>query len=152
MGNTDLTLWTPANASSPQRRHELAIAQVRYSTSRLQALQQATRLLGHYPNARPPNPEAYLNGLAEIFARYPLGIVERCADVYDGIAAREKFPPAPSEVKRWCELYTAAALAIVRRGPPKSDPPPHSDEHCASMRERLRDLFRSLKPIADGAK
>jgi hypothetical protein len=137
-------LWTPARVSSPQRRHEQAIAQVRYSTSRLQALQQATRLLGHYPNARPPDPEAYLNGLAEIFEHYPLGIVEQCCDVFFGIAATERFPPSPSEVRRWCDLYTAAALAIVRRGPPQPERAPYSDEHCATMRGRLQKLLHEL--------
>jgi hypothetical protein len=138
-------LWTPANVSSPQRRHAQAIAQVRYSTSRLQALQQATRLLGHYPNARPPDPEGYLNGLAEIFEHYPLGIVEKCCNVYDGIAAVEKFTPAPSEVRRWCDLYTDAALAVVRRGPPPPPRPEFSDAHRATMREKWLGLVAELK-------
>jgi hypothetical protein len=84
-----------------------------------------------------------LNGLAEIFEHYPFGIVERCCDVFDGIASVEKFPPAPCEVRRWCDLYTGAALNVIRRGPPPPEKH-YSEKHSAQMREKIGKLFAEL--------
>lgn len=117
---------------------------VRYSTSRLQALEQAKRLISHFPHARPPDVEGYASGLAEIFENYPIGVVEQCCNVFHGIAAQKSFLPAPAEVIAWCHLRTSSYLAVARRGPPKPEVH-HSDEHCATMRKRLSEFFASFK-------
>lgn len=85
-----------------------------------------------------------MNGLAEIFEHYPLGVVEECCDVFYGIASVEKFPPAPSEVRKWCDLRLAGALNIIRRGPPPPPRPEYSEEHRAKMKPKIQRLFANL--------
>jgi hypothetical protein len=64
--------------------------------------------------------------------------------VFFGIASSAKFAPAPSEVRAWCDLYTGAALNIIRRGVPPPERAPYSNEHCAAMRQRLQKLLHEL--------
>lgn len=139
----ELVPWQPSTSLSPTSKHEAATAMVRYSTSRLSALEQAKKLIGHYPHARPPDTSSYANGLADIFQHYPFGVVEQCCDVFDGIASTKVYLPAPAEVRQWCDLRLQAYQSIVRRGlpPPEIE---YSEEHCATMRERLSKLMHSI--------
>jgi len=119
------------------------MALVRYSTSRLQALEQAKRLIGYYPHAKPPDPDGYANGLADVFEQYPFGVVEECCGLLYGIARTRDFPPTPKVVIDWCESRLGAYQAIVRR----KIPPPekhYSEAHCATMRERLKAFVHGV--------
>lgn len=143
----DLALWQPSTVLSPERKLEQARVMVRYSTSRLQALEQARKLMGHFPHARPPDADGYANGLADIFEQYPIGVVQQCCDVRIGIASLKDFLPSPAAVITWCDRYLGAYQGIIRRGLPK--PEKHFDEkHCATMRDRVSALLPwLLKPI-----
>lgn len=112
---------------------------VRYSTSRPQALEQARKLVGCYPHARPPDGEGYANALADIFEQYPLGIVQECCDARTGIARSREFPPTVAAVVKWCDITLGAYrnLAVMKLPAPEKV---FSEEHCQTMRERLSKL------------
>lgn len=137
-------LWQPSTAPSPEKKWELAVAKVRYSTSRQQALEQARKLVGCYPHARPPDADGYASALADIFEQYPFGVVEECCSPRTGIARGREFPPTVACLVQWCDLRTGAYVGIARRGVPKPEPV-FSDEHCATMRQRLQALMEPFR-------
>jgi hypothetical protein len=95
---------------------------VRYSTSRLSALENARKLIGYFANARPADAEGYIGGLAQIFEDYPLGIVEECCHIKRGVARTcGDFLPSPQRVMDWCDLQLGAAKNLIRIGPPKPE-------------------------------
>ena len=116
----DLQLWQPRTDLSKLSGYERSVAMVRYSTSRLSALENARKLVGHFPNGRAE--EGYINGLADIFEEYPLGIVQECCHITRGIARGcGDFLPAPQRVIDWCSLRLAGSENLIRRGPPKPE-------------------------------
>lgn len=116
----DLQLWQPQTALSKLSGYERSVAMVRYSTSRLNALENARKLVGHFPNGRAE--EGYINGLADIFEEYPLGIVVECCHITRGIARGcGDFLPAPQRVIDWCSLRLSGAQNLIRLGPPKPE-------------------------------
>lgn len=118
----DLTPWTPSTALSNGNGYERSVAMVRYSTSRLSALENARKLIGYFANARPADAEGYINGLAEIFEEYPLGIVEECCSITRGVARScGDFLPSPQRVQDWCSLRLSGAQNLIRIGPPKPE-------------------------------
>lgn len=116
---------------------------VRYSTSRQHALEQAKKLIGSYPHARPPDVEGYANSLADIFELYPLGVVKECCDVRSGIARTREFPPTIAAVVKWCDLALGAYRNLSTMKLPTPDKV-FSEEHCQTMRERLSKLMHGL--------
>lgn len=140
----ELQPWTPSTALSPERKWDRAVAMVRYSTSRQQAAEQAKRLIGCYPHARPPDPAAYAGALTDVLEQYPLGVVERCCDPRTGIVRTREFPPTVACIVDWCDRYTAAYVAVAQRRRPVPEPV-YSEEHCATMREKLRSFFAEFK-------
>lgn len=139
----ELALWTPSTALSPRQKQDRALAMVRYSTSRPQALEQAKKLIGSYPHARPPDVEGYANALADIFELYPLGVVKECCDVRSGIARTREFPPTIAAVVKWCDLTLGAYRNLASRNLP--EPEKQFDEvHCKTMRERLSALMHGI--------
>lgn len=119
------------------------MAMVRYSTSRRHALAQARRLIGCYPHSRPPDVLQYANALADVLEQYPIGVVEECCDPRSGIARVREFPPTVACLVEWCDRKLAAYRAVASRPLPRPEIS-YSEEHCATMRQRLQDLMRGL--------
>lgn len=116
---------------------------VRYSTSRQQAAEQAKRLIGCYPHARPPDPGAYAGALTDVLEQYPLGVVEECCNPRTGIVRSREFPPTVACIVEWCDRASRAYQAVSQRARPEPEKV-YSDEHCATMREKLRGFFTEL--------
>src|ERR1700723_2887677 len=143
----EMQQWRPSTALSPVQKWDQAVAKVRYSTSPQRAAELGKQLVGQWPHANPPNPGAYSLSVAKTLERYPLGVAEECCDPQTGLARYREFPPTVAAIVDWCELTTRAYVAISQR--PRPEPPPviHSEEHCATMRERLRALFSSFRKV-----
>lgn len=143
----EIQRWTPSTALSPEQKWNRALERVRYSTSRQQALEYAKKLVGCYPHAKPPDPEAYAAGLADVLEQYPLGVVQECCDPRTGIARTREFPPTVAALVAWCGLATRAYKALSARPMPLPEPV-HTEEHCATMRERIKALFNGFRKVA----
>jgi hypothetical protein len=118
----DLQPWWPSTTSLSASGYDRSVAMVRYSTSRLRALENARKLIGYFANARPADAEGYINGLAEIFEQYPLGIVEECCSITRGVARScGDFLPSPQRVMDWCNRQLGAAQNLIRIGPPEPE-------------------------------
>ena len=128
----------------PRQRWEQAVAMVRYSTSRPQAVEQARKLVGCYPHANPPDASGYATAIADVLEQYPLGIVQACCSPLTGLPRSREFPPTVAAVVAWCDLRVAGAQNLVRLGPPQSEVV-HTEEHRATMRERLAEFFKQWK-------
>lgn len=117
---------------------------VRYSTSRLSALENAKKLVGHFPNGRAE--DGYINGLADIFEEYPLGIVEECCHITRGIARGcGDFLPAPQRVIDWCSLRLRGSENLIRLGPPKPPRPPVTEAQRAVGYRAMTNLVAWMK-------
>jgi hypothetical protein len=136
--------WAPSTELSPQQKWDRAVTKVRYSISPQQAAEFGKQLVGQWPHANPPNPETYSLSIAKTLEKYPLGVVEECCDPQTGLARFREYPPTVAAVVEWCELRTRAYVAISQRRPPTPEVV-HSEEHCATMRERLRNFFVQWK-------
>jgi hypothetical protein len=146
----DLQLWQPQTDLSKLSDYERSVAKVRYSTSRLNALENAKKLVGHFPNGRAE--DGYINGLADIFEEYPLGIVEECCHITRGIArVCGDFLPSPQRVIDWCELRLGAAQNLIRIGPQKPPRPESTAEEMTIGRRALTKLAAWMKAGFQGS-
>jgi hypothetical protein len=119
---------------------------VRYSTSRLNALENARKLIGYFANGRPADPDGYINGLADIFEEFPLGVVEECCHITRGVARScGDFLPSPQRVTDWCSLHLRGAQNLIRIGPPKPPRPPLSEEDMTIGRRAIIKLAAWMK-------
>jgi hypothetical protein len=145
----EMQRWTPSTALSPMQKWERAVGKVRYSTSPQRAAELGKQLVGQWPHTNPPNPGAYSLSVAKTLEKYPLGVAEECCDPQTGLARYREFPPTVASIVDWCERTTRAYVAIAeRQRPADAKPEPvYTDEHRATMRDRIKRLGQSLKMI-----
>ena len=141
----DLQRWTPSTNLSPLAKWDRAIMKVRHSTSPLRAAELGKQLVGQWPHANPPNPGAYSLSIAKTLEKYPLGVAEEICDPQTGLARFREFPPTVACIVEWCERMTQAYVAIAKPGRPEAEPLVHTEEHRATMRERLAEFFKQWK-------
>ena len=142
----EMQRWMPSTALSPQQKWDRAVAKVRYSTSPQRAAELGKQLVGQWPHANPPNPGAYSLGIAKTLELYPLGVVEECCDPQTGLARSREFPPTPAAIVEWCDRKTAAYVAISQRPQPEPEQAAqHTEQHMATMRDKLRAFFSQLR-------
>lgn len=145
---TAMALWKPSTQLSIAQEASKSAAAIRYETSRLDALNQAKRLLRSWPHANPPDPAGYAQAIAETLAQYPLGLVEECCDPRTGLAKHREFPPTVAAITEWCDKrlkYHRGMVKWVERQAPEADR--FDEPHQRGMLKRLQDLFRVFKPM-----
>jgi hypothetical protein len=116
------------------------------STSPRAALEAAKKLVGQWPHAKPADPETYAAALAAVLTQYPLGLVEECVDPRRGLSRSREFPPTISCLVEWCDTrldwhQKLAAYRPIAERPPE---PHYSDEHRATMLQRLSKLMHDV--------
>lgn len=146
--HTEVALWKPSTELSIEQEAAKSAAAIRYATSRLDALNQAKRLLRSWPHANPPDPAGYAQAIAETLAQYPLGLVEECCDPSTGHAKKREFPPTVASVTEWCDRRLKYHRGMIRWSKQKAPEADRFDEqHQRGMLKRLQDLFRIFKPL-----
>lgn len=94
-------------------------------------MDQAEKLIGSWPHARPPNPDAYARALADVLEQYPFGVVEECCNPLTGIARSREFPPTVACIVAWCDLAVGAYSNISSRPRPLPPRPPLTEQERA---------------------
>jgi len=140
----EMQRWTPSTELSPAAKWERAVMKVRHSTSPQRAAELGKQLVGQWPHANPPNPGAYSLSIAKTLEKYPLGVVEELCDPTTGLARFREFPPTVACIVEWCERMTRSYVAVSLRPRPIPEPV-YSEEHCATMRQRLAEFFKQWK-------
>jgi hypothetical protein len=94
---------------------------------------------------KPGDPDVFVAALAAVLADYPLGLVSECADPRTGIARTLKFLSI-AELVEWLDKRLAHHRALANHvpRPPALPPPVYSEEHKATMREKIAALIRSI--------
>jgi hypothetical protein len=115
--------------------------------------------------------DARRDGIAEIFMHFPLEVINRCADRWDGIACTKipdrtgklqprRFPPSDGEIRDWCAQYRADLWELAKSGeiinrpsessqqsqPEKPRPPPTVEE-IARVWARVNEVRESAKRV-----
>lgn len=108
------------------------------------ALMAARRLIGSWPNARPPEPETYTAAISAALCAYPQGVIDECCDPRIGLARKREFPPTVASVVEWCDdrleyyqvlaNYEAKAREVERE---------FTDEDRAQAKKFLREKARN---------
>jgi hypothetical protein len=104
------------------------------------------RLLGAWPHANPPDPQAYAASLAAVLAAYPLGLVQECCDPRTGLARVREFPPTVAALVEWLDKRLQWHQTVAQykgAGAPRIEQK-FSDEHRKSMIERMQTLIHDL--------
>ncbi|HEX9138970.1 MAG TPA: hypothetical protein VF848_04225 [Steroidobacteraceae bacterium] len=113
-----------------------------------QAARHGKLLLGQWPHANPPNPEAYSLGVTATLRLYPLGIVKEILEPGIGLAASREYPPTQKAVKDWCDKRLAFHRGMIRMAAIATETAADvaldaafTPEHRRTMLERLRALL-----------
>jgi hypothetical protein len=67
------------------------------------ALKAAKRLSRQWPHAKPPDPEGWLQAIADTLRRYPPALVEECVESASAFVLAREFPPTCKAVADWCD-------------------------------------------------
>lgn len=76
------------------------------------AVVYAETIVGFYPARQVFDPRIYISGLTAIFAAYPLDFVKRVCNPVTGLPGKQKFLPAPAEVKEALDAEAARRIRI----------------------------------------
>lgn len=120
------------------------------STSPVEAARAAKQLVGSYAHMKPGDPDVFVASIAAVLSQYPLGLVRECCDPRTGVARTAKFLSV-AELVEWLDrrLEHHRALAAHKPRPPALPAPTFTEEHKATMRAKLTELFRWLGGRAD---
>lgn len=147
--------WMPSTVSLPALAAK-SRAILQCATSHHEAAKAAKTLIGQWPHARPPNPEAYAAAITATLGAYPRGLVDECCDPVHGLARAREFPPTVAAIVEWCERRLAFHVSVANWQPRLERPaePEYSDDHCAEMRKRIAEIpgtyFRHPAPAGEG--
>lgn len=83
--------------------------------SELQAVKAAKALYDLFRFADADNPDVFLAGTVRLFMHYPVDVVMRVVDPITGIPGKQKWPPAPADVKEALDVFMAADAAKAKR-------------------------------------
>src|SRR3954463_5844488 len=83
--------------------------------SELQATKLAKALYNQFRSADADDPDVFLAGTVRIFMHYQLDVVMRAVDPMTGIPGKQKWPPAPAEVKAELDAIMDAEAAKAKR-------------------------------------
>jgi hypothetical protein len=112
---------------------------------RAQAAECGKLLIGQWPQAKPPNPEAYSLGIVRTLERYPLGILQEILEPGIGLAAQREYTPTVAAVTEWCEKRCKFHRGSIKLGEihakSADDERRFTPEHRKSMLERIKTLF-----------
>jgi hypothetical protein len=94
---------------------------------------------------KPGDPETFVLSIASVLSQYPLGLVTECADPRVGVVRKLKFLSI-AELVEWLDARLAYHQVLARHVPrlPALPAPVFSEEHKATMREKLLELVRGL--------
>jgi hypothetical protein len=138
-----MTLSLEQRSSSAQRILASPIGPV-------EAARAAKRLVGSYAHMKPSDADTFVESVMAVLSGYPAGLVAECVDPRTGVARTLKFLSI-AELVEWLDARQRhyQSFADWRPRPPALPPPTFTEEHKATMRQRLVDLFRRLATRAD---
>lgn len=143
----NLQQWTPSRQLSIPAQAEASKAALRLPVSQEEAARLGKQLIGLWPHANPPNPQAYSLGITRTLQKYPLGVVEECCDPAAGLASTREYIPTVAAVTEWCERRVKRHQGAIIHARNVAADVAYSEEHRKTMLGRLRDLWKSLKLV-----
>ncbi len=142
----ELAVWPRQQTTlSLEQRSSISRVVLSSTTSATEAAKAAKQLIGSYAHMKPGDPDVFVASIAAVLSQYPLGIVQECADPRSGVARKVKFLSV-AELVEWLDdrLENHRALASYKPRPPALPAPVFTEEHKATMRAKLTELFRWL--------
>lgn len=143
--STEIQLWTPSTALSLEQKVAKSREIVRYATSPREAFEAGRTLIGQWPSAKAPNPDAYAAAIGAALSGYPLGVMRECIDPRTGLAREREYPPTVAAVVEWCDKRLSFHQALAsyqgrarQQGYVEGD---YSSEHRANMLQRLSKMM-----------
>lgn len=102
--------------------------------SRNELVNAAERIISAYPNARPADPQGYVDAMVAYLAQFPRSVLEQVCDPGNGVVTRCIFPPTIAEVEEFArpimsrlggrlerERRVVEQLEARREGPTKQE-------------------------------
>lgn len=137
---------TRQTSVSLEQRSESARSILGQRITSTQALKLAKDLVGSFPNLRPDNPSRFIESVAQVLERYPVGIGMECADPSRGLAAKVEFLSIKVLVD-WCEarlsFYRSIAAYVRPPAPRQIEPGPISAEQCQNLMAKVAEVLRA---------
>lgn len=99
---TAKALAPSAAASTPQRATARLLQELTHRMTPAQSVKAATEIVERYPNGGKDAGKGYIGALAQILARYPASVAQRCASI-DGVTSVCKFLPTVANIVSWCD-------------------------------------------------
>lgn len=113
--------------------------------SATEASKAAKKLAGQFASLRAHDPDGFIWAVAATLAKYPQEVVAECCDPQHGLAREVEFLSVKS-LAEWCERELALYIKMAEALPslPSHAEPVLSDEHRATMRERVMGLLTGI--------
>lgn len=140
--------WQPSRPLSIAQQAEASKVALAQRISPRQAAEFGQMLIGQWPHANPPNPQAYSLSIAKTLEKYPLGVVGECCDPTVGLASTREYVPTVAAVTEWCDRRVKRHTGAIIHANKVAGEVEYSDDHRKTMLGRLRDLWKGLlKPV-----
>lgn len=140
--------WTHSTELSVAQQAQASKVALSQRTSQEDAAKLGKQLIGLWPHANPPNPQAYSLGITKTLQKFPLGVAEECCDPTVGLAATREYVPTVAAVTEWCERRVKRHQGAIIHASKVAAEVQYSDAHRKTMLGRLRDLWKGLlKPV-----
>jgi hypothetical protein len=140
--------WTPSTQLSVAQQAEASKTALALRASQADAARLGKQLIGLWPHANPPNPQAYSLGITKTLEKYPLGVAEECCDPAIGLASIREFSPTPASITEWCDRRVKRHHGAIIHGRLEQEAAAHdakfTPEHRLTMLDRLKGLMRGL--------
>jgi len=140
--------WRPSTELSVMQQAAASKLALRDAISQQQAAEFGKLLIGQWPHASPPNPQAYSLSITTVLEQYPLGVVRECIDPVRGLARDREFPPTQKSVIEWCDRRVKRHQGAIIHGQiearEKVEEVQFTPEHRKSMLQRWADLMHRL--------
>ena len=102
---TAKALAPSAAVSTPQRATARLLQELTHRMTPAQSVKAATEIVERYPNGGKDAGKGYIGALAQILARYPASVAQRCAAL-DGVTSTCEFLPTVANIVAWCDKRT----------------------------------------------
>ena len=118
--------------------------------SRDELVDTAQRIIAAYPNARPSDPQGYVDTMVAHLSKYPRVVLQKIADPMSGVVTQCTFPPVVAEVETFAKPHAERLSAKLYREREAVEQIEARDREPTA--EERRDVGEQVKEFAAGLK